>query len=184
MVCGFGGKDDARRNEGTALKALSGGLSGTVVPGPADKDRSHLTGGALAAIALLTATPAPAMPVGIPLHDSGLVTLAAAAVRTGVVRGPRGGVAAGRAVVRTRPVHPRPIPPRPPVVRSLPPSGPWVRPPSYWWHPGMAVAAGAAIGFVSAAAAASWAGPPPASGYCWYYTDADRTKGFWDACPK
>ncbi len=183
MVCGFGGKDDARRHEGTALKASSGGLSGTVVPGPADKDRSHLTGGALVAIALLAATPAPAMPVGIPLHGSGSVTLAAAAVRTGVVRGPHGGVAAGRAVVRARPVHPRPIPPRPPVVRPLPP-GPWVRPPSYWWHPGMAVAAGAAIGFVSAAAAASWAGPAPASGYCWYYTDADRTKGFWDACPK
>jgi len=48
----------------------------------------------------------------------------------------------------------------------------------------MAVVAGAAIGFVSATATASWAGSPPAPGYCWYYTDADRTKGFWDVCPK
>lgn len=48
----------------------------------------------------------------------------------------------------------------------------------------MAVVAGAAVGFVTAAAAANWAGSPPAPGYCWYYTDADRTKGFWDVCPK
>jgi len=51
------------------------------------------------------------------------------------------------------------------------------------WRPGGAVAAGAAIGFVSAVTAAAWAGPPPAAGYCWYYTDASRRRGFWDLCP-
>lgn len=96
MVCGFGGKDDARHREGIALEASSGGLSGTVVAGPADRDRTHLTGGALAAIALLAATPAPAMPVGIPIHDSGLVTLAAAAVPWSVTMiGDVGGFDAG-----------------------------------------------------------------------------------------
>jgi len=62
--------------------------------------------------------------------------------------------------------------------------GAWVgRPGWYGWPAGGAIAAGAAIGFVSAAAAASWAGAPPASGLCWYYTDASRQQGFWDQCP-
>lgn len=59
----------------------------------------------------------------------------------------------------------------------------WVRPAHYHWRPGGAIAAGAAIGFVVAATAAAWAGPPPAPGCCWYYTDPDRTQGFWDVCP-
>ena len=193
MARSFGRKDDARHHEGViTLETSSHHLSGTTASGPCVRGRACPTAGALAVIALLATTPAPAMPIGIPSPDPGFVTLAAAVVRTGVVRGPRGGVAAGRTVGTTRPVRPgmrppvhhRPIPPRPPVVRPLPPPGPWVRPPSYWWHPGMAVVAGAAIGFVSATAAASWAGSPPAPGYCWYYTDADRTKGFWDVCPK
>jgi len=195
MVRGFGEKDDARSHEGIARETSSRGLSETVVPDPVAEGRCGLTAGALAAVILLATTPAPAMPIGTPIHYSEPVTLAAAVVRGGVVRGPRGGVAAGRTIVTTRPVRPHrpgvrppihhpPIPPRTPIVRPLPPPGPWVRPPSYWWHPGMAVAAGAAIGFVSAAAAASWAGSPPAPGYCWYYTDAGRTKGFWDVCPK
>jgi hypothetical protein len=41
-----------------------------------------------------------------------------------------------------------------------------------------------AIGFVAAATAIAWAGEPPAPGYCWYYTDPDRTQGFWDVCPQ
>ena len=45
-----------------------------------------------------------------------------------------------------------------------------------------AIAAGAAIGFVSAATAAAWAGAAPAPGMCWYYTDPSRTQGFWDYC--
>jgi hypothetical protein len=61
--------------------------------------------------------------------------------------------------------------------------GNWRRPANYWWRPGGAVAAGAALGFVTAATAAAWAGPAPAAGYCWYYTDETRQQGFWDACP-
>jgi hypothetical protein len=59
----------------------------------------------------------------------------------------------------------------------------YLRPTNEWWRPGGAVAAGAAIGFVSAATAAASAGAAPAPGYCWYYTDPTRTKGFWDVCP-
>jgi hypothetical protein len=47
---------------------------------------------------------------------------------------------------------------------------------------GGAIAASAAIGFVSAATAAAWAGAAPAPGMCWYYTDPSRTQGFWDYC--
>jgi len=62
-------------------------------------------------------------------------------------------------------------------------TGGWARPSGYWWRPGGAVAAGAAVGFVTAATAAAWAGPAPAPNMCWYYTDSGRTQGFWDACP-
>ena len=57
----------------------------------------------------------------------------------------------------------------------------WVRP-AYRWRRGGAIAAGAAIGFVSAATAAAWAGAAPGPGLCWYYTDASRIQGFWDYC--
>jgi hypothetical protein len=59
----------------------------------------------------------------------------------------------------------------------------WARPSGYSWPVGGAVAAGAALGFVSAAAAASWAGAAPGPNLCWYYTDPTRRQGFWDACP-
>lgn len=89
-----------------------------------------------------------------------------------VARGPRGNVVAGRGAAVVRPGY-RPVPGRA-----------WVRPPSYWWGPGMAVASGAAIGFATAAAASAYVNSqPPAPGYCWYYTDPQRTQGFWDACP-
>jgi hypothetical protein len=39
--------------------------------------------------------------------------------------------------------------------------GAWARPGRYWWRPGGAIAAGAAIGFVTAATAAAWAGAAP-----------------------
>ncbi len=61
--------------------------------------------------------------------------------------------------------------------------GRWARPGRYWWVAGGAVAAGAAIGWVTAATAAAWAGAAPGPGLCWYYTDPSRTQGFWDACP-
>ena len=61
--------------------------------------------------------------------------------------------------------------------------GGWRRP-YYGWAPGGAIAAGAAIGFVTAAgAAAYYTSQPPAPGLCWYYTDASRRAGFWDNCP-
>lgn len=58
-----------------------------------------------------------------------------------------------------------------------------VQPRRHWNHGG-AVAAGAAIGFIAGASAASWAGPPPRAGYCWFYTNRARTHGFWDWCPR
>ncbi len=58
--------------------------------------------------------------------------------------------------------------------------GAWVRP--YRWAPGGAIAAGFAIGVLTAAAVASWAPPPPAPGMCWYYTDPSQQNGFWDYC--
>ena len=93
-----------------------------------------------------------------------------------VARGPRGGVVAGRTTV----VRPGVRPGYRPGYR---PGGvAWARPSWYRWGPGGAIAAGAAIGFVAAGAAAAY-GTPPAPGYCWYYTDPSRTQGFWDACP-
>ncbi len=97
--------------------------------------------------------------------------------RGGAVVGPRGGAYRGRTAVvgphgnvavRSRT-----------VVRG---SGGWARPGWYGWPRGGAIAAGAAIGMVSAATAAAWAGAAPAAGMCWYYTDPSRTQGFWDYC--
>jgi hypothetical protein len=107
--------------------------------------------------------------------------------RTTVV-GPRGGVASRTVVRRGAAVRPGVV--RPNVVRTsvvrtgvVAGRGRWVRPARYYWRPGGAIAAGAAIGFVTAATAAAWAGAPPVAGYCWYYTDATQTQGFWDVCP-
>lgn len=93
------------------------------------------------------------------------------AVRTRTAVGPRGGVYHSRTVVR-----------RGAVVRPGYAGGGvrWARP--YGWPRGGAIAAGAAIGVVTAATAAAWAGTPPAPGMCWYYTDPSRTQGFWDYC--
>lgn len=108
-------------------------------------------------------------------RESSPITTVRAVVRRGrVAVGPRGGVAyRSRTVVRGPGVRPGY---RGGGVR-------WARPARYWWRPGGAIAAGAAVGFVTAATAAAWAGSPPAPGYCWYYTDASRQQGFWDACP-
>ncbi len=94
------------------------------------------------------------------------------AMRRTTVVGPRGGVAS-RTVVR-----------RGAVVRPGYAGGGvrWARPGRYYWPRGGAIAAGAAIGFVTAATAAAWAGAAPAPGMCWYYTDPSRTQGFWDYC--
>jgi hypothetical protein len=94
------------------------------------------------------------------------------AVRRTTVVGPRGN-AASRTVVRGGA-----------VVRPGYAGGGvrWARPGRYYWPRGGAIAAGAAIGFVTAATAAAWAGAAPAPGMCWYYTDPSRTQGFWDYC--
>ncbi len=97
--------------------------------------------------------------------------------RGGAVVGPRGGAVHRRTAV---------VGPRGNVaVRSRTVAvgrGGWARPGWYGWPRGGAIAAGAAIGFVSAATAAAWAGAAPAPGMCWYYTDPSRTQGFWDYC--
>jgi hypothetical protein len=73
---------------------------------------------------------------------------------------------------------------RVPVVRPAMRRGVVVVNPGRYWRPGGAIAAGAAIGFIAGAAAASIAGPPPQAGYCWFYTNSSRTTGFWDICPR
>lgn len=97
--------------------------------------------------------------------------------RGGAVVGPRGAAYRGRTIA---------VGPRGNVaVRSttaVAGRGGWARPGWYRWPAGGAIAAGAAIGFVTAATAAAWAGAPPAPGMCWYYTDPSRTQGFWDYC--
>ena len=107
-----------------------------------------------------------------------VIEVRAVARRGGVAVGPRGGVVAGRAVVRAPAA-------RAAVVRPGYHGGGvrWARPGWYRWPRGGAIAAGAAIGFVTAATAAAWAGAAPAPGMCWYYTDPSRTQGFWDYCP-
>jgi hypothetical protein len=105
---------------------------------------------------------------------SPIIAVRAVVRRGGAVVGPRGGVAyRSRTVVRGPGVRPGY---RGGGVR-------WARPSRYWWRPGGAIAAGAAVGFVTAATAVAWAGSPPAPGYCWYYTDQSRQQGFWDVCP-
>src|SRR6266481_5233161 len=70
----------------------------------------------------------------------------------------RGGGVAVRGNVASRTVVRRGAAVRPGVVRP----GGWVRPANYYWRPGGAIAAGAALGFVAAATAVAWAGSPPA----------------------
>jgi hypothetical protein len=100
-----------------------------------------------------------------------MVSSADAARRTVAGCGPRG--CAAVSTVRRGAVV------RPPVRRGV-----VVVNPRRYWRPGGAIAAGAAIGFVAGATAVAIAGSPPRSGYCWYYTNAARTTGFWDVCPR
>jgi hypothetical protein len=121
-----------------------------------------------------------------------LIQVRAGAHRGGAAVGPRGGavVHRGGAVVgprgaayrgRTAVVGPRG---NVAVRRStVVAPGRWARPGWYRWPAGGAIAAGAALGFVTAATAVAWAGSAPAPGMCWYYTDPSRTQGFWDYCP-
>jgi hypothetical protein len=163
---------------------------------PSNRSSRTLLGGmllAVAAVLALPSAPASASPLIGPVVRPGQVAPADAlvtpvvVVRRGVaVRGPRGGrYVRGRTVVRpgvrgygARGYGYRGYGYRGPAVVG------WRRPGNYWWGPGAAIAAGAAIGVVGAAAATSWAGQPPAPGYCWYYSDPSRRQGFWDVCPQ
>jgi hypothetical protein len=49
--------------------------------------------------------------------------------------------------------------------------------------PFQGAASGGTLGFISAAAAASWAGAAPGPNLCWYYTNPSQQQGYWDACP-
>ena len=143
--------------------------------------------------ALNVATPASLGIKAIPHGSSDLIEVRAVAHRGGAARGPRGGavVHRGGAAVgprggayhsRTAVVGPRgnvAVRSRTAVVGR---GGAWARPGYYRWPRGGAIAAGAAIGFVTAATAAAWAGAAPGPGMCWYYTDPSRTQGFWDYC--
>jgi hypothetical protein len=102
-----------------------------------------------------------------------------AAVRSTAVRGPRGGTAVRRTTVARPGVRPGV---RPVAGAAVARPGRWVRPASYRWAPGGAIAAGAAIGVVGAATAAAWAGAAPGPNMCWYYTDPTQRQGFWDVC--
>jgi hypothetical protein len=152
------------------------------------------------AIAILTAMPSATVsatllgPKPIGEHaakSSDIIDVRAAARRGGAAVGPRGGavVHRGGAAVgprgaayrgRTAVVGPRGNV----AVRSSAAvrGGGWARPGHYYWPRGGAIAAGAAIGMVTAATAAAWAGAAPSPGMCWYYTDPSRTQGFWDYC--
>ena len=106
-----------------------------------------------------------------------IVEVRAVARRGGVAVGPRGNAVARGTVVRAPAARGAVV--RPGVAGGVR----WARPGWYRWPRGGAIAAGAAVGFVTAATAAAWAGAAPAPGMCWYYTDPSRTQGFWDYCP-
>ncbi|QDP27335.1 hypothetical protein FNV92_30050 [Bradyrhizobium cosmicum] len=124
----------------------------------------------------------PATVVQAPVVSPPLVEVRAVARGGRAVVGPRGAAYRGRTAV----VGPRGnvAVRRTTVVRPGYHGGGvrWARPGWYRWPAGGAIAAGAAIGFVTAATAAAWAGAAPAPGMCWYYTDPSRTQGFWDYC--
>ncbi|HMM91799.1 hypothetical protein [Bradyrhizobium sp.] len=142
-----------------ALFVLSlGGLAATSTPSSA-----------------LNPTPGAALTSQVREASSDVVQARAVVRRGGVAVGPRGNAVGyrSRTVVRG-----------PAVVRPGYAGGGvrWARPAAYGWPRGGAIAAGAAIGMVTAATAAAWAGAAPAPGMCWYYTDPSRTQGFWDYC--
>ncbi len=137
---------------------------------------------AVFSLAGLAANPTPSSALGAApaiqanTANSDFIEVRAVARRGGVAVGPRGNAVAYRS--RTV-VH------GPAVVRPGYRGGVrWARPGWYRWPVGGAIAAGAALGFVTAATAAAWAGAAPAPGMCWYYTDPSRTQGFWDYCPR
>jgi len=146
--------------------------------------------GLCVALAILSSMPAPtlamsggpAIPLGTQARDSNAdIVHVRAFVHGGrAVVGPRGGAVVHRGAAVVRPRGNVGVRNRAVVVGR----GGWARPGWYRWPVGGALAAGAAVGFVTAATAAAWAGAAPAPGMCWYYTDPSRTQGFWDYCPR
>src|SRR5262245_5136973 len=152
--------------------------------------KKHILTLALAgfALSLPASLPAQAAPLGITKGaieqpDSNIEKVARVARGGAAVRGPRGGVAVRRGAVAVGPrggvavrrgaavgVGGAAVR-RGAVVAPGVRYGGWARPAGYWWRPGGAIAAGAAIGFVTAATAAAWAGAAPGPNMCWYYTD-------------
>ncbi len=134
--------------------------------------RRHAASIALAGAFTLQALTASALPAAGPVAAGVAPTLA-----RGGFHGGYGGYGGYRGGYYNRPGAYRP---------AYRPGGYWGgwRRPAYGWSPGGAIAAGAAIGFLGAAAAAAYASSAaPAPGLCWYYTDATYSAGFWDACP-
>jgi hypothetical protein len=158
----------------------------SLVPPPTRKlgRLSAITVGLAIILSNSAAWPAPLLPTPPTSMLHADIEQARAVVRRGgAVVGPRGGAVArrGTAVVGPRGnVAVR----QTTVVRPGYRGGGvrWARPAHYGWPRGGAIAAGAAIGFVTAATAAAWAGAAPAPGMCWYYTDPSRAQGFWDSC--
>ncbi|WP_424630762.1 hypothetical protein [Bradyrhizobium sp. SYSU BS000235] len=57
-------------------------------------------------------------------------------------------------------------------------------PGGYGFGPNSAIASGVARGVLPPSKTNPMvAGQQPAPGYCWYYTNRSRTRGFWDVCP-
>jgi hypothetical protein len=147
---------------------------------------SRLTLAALCGALLVAAgTPALAMPAALtgqwaaPIEELAPTMVQAQPVPGGPVAAPRPAVRPGYG----RPAYGRPGYARPGYARpgyGRPGYRAWVRP--YRWAPGGAIAAGFAIGFLTAGAVAAWAPPPPEPGMCWYYTDPSQQNGFWDYC--
>ena len=131
----------------------------------------------VATVALLTPAGAAMLPLTSQAVEAtdGLVINTRVARRTTVVRGPRGGTAVRRSTV----VGGREV-----VSRAAGLSSEDGRGLGIGGAPGGAIAAGAAIGVLAAGAAVAFAGQPPAPGLCWYYTDPNRTQGFWDQCKR
>lgn len=124
---------------------------------------SFVLGGVGLAASSAHAVPALAHSPHLYLNQGGPIAKIVVVRRGRAAVGPRGGAVVRRSTVVRLGVRP-------------------MRPSWYRWPPGGAIAADAAIGFVTAGTAAAWAGTPPAPGYCRCYTDPSQRRGFWDVC--
>jgi hypothetical protein len=71
------------------------------------------------------------------------------------------------------------------AMSSFPTSPSWASPfPGVGFIPQAASNLVETVQFRRGPAATAYVGQPPAPGYCWYYTNLQRTQGFWDVCPR